>query len=345
VQTQCVLLGALLCIVDHQPHASVGLALSGAVPALLHLHRRRRSPLAVRHLSARLLCSISSHGEVGAHCMYQNVLPALLSLLTDHDDPDVRHAASHAAKTLLSPLHAIHQLLVAGGVAPLLALLHSPRRGMHAECASWVEEAMPLLERAALAAQSALRNATVCARATRAAQGDDGGEGGEEGEHDTCCHLEESLLLARFGGVRELRTHTRSLISACLSINPGLTAAASAAGETGPRSRALVAEEARTRACDLRRACAHVLCFLLRGGRPPEASQRGVAAPAERPPPQGLAVQAAIAVFEGLADKLDAEARGELVASERDEEEGVGEPRGIEAAVLEEVTLRALGVD
>ena len=28
---------------------------------------------------------------------------------------------------------------------------------------------------------------------------------------------------------------------------------------------------------------------------------------------------------------------------EREEEEGVGEPRGVEAAVLEEVTLRALG--
>jgi hypothetical protein len=63
------------------------------------------------------------------------------------------------------------------------------------------------------------------------------------------------------------------------------------------------------------------------------------------PPLRPLAAQAAIAVFEGLADKLDAEARGEYVGSEREEEEGIGEPCGLEAAVLEEVTLRALGVE
>ena len=155
--TQLKLLEALCQVVESSRETAVQLALGGIVPALLRLHRSRRAPPAVREAGGALLCAITRHGEVGAHCLQHGALAALLRMLKHGASPRARQDASRGAEALLRARHALLPLLEGGEVAALLALLYA-RLPPNAECAEFVTTATPLLAANALASQRVLRS-------------------------------------------------------------------------------------------------------------------------------------------------------------------------------------------
>ena len=102
------------------------------------------------------------------------------------------------------------------------------------------------------------------------------------------------------------------------------------------------------RFCHARLASARVLAVLLAERlqrRAPSRVAVDISGDTAAAPPQPLplAAHAARAVFEGLSDRLAAQARGEA-ATDTGDDDAVSRdaPEGIEAAVLEEITLGVL---
>ena len=327
--THHAVLTALCAVVQSRPETAVALALGGAVPALMHLHRRRRSPAGVRDLSARLLCTLARHGEVGSVCVQHGVLSALICLLSTHPDPTLCEAAGIALVALASPSAMLHTILAAGELSPLLAFLHTPH-DVHSEAhaSRTTTFVIPLLEISVAAAQPALHTAVTLQPLLAAADDDPAAQ-----PPVTAAHIERLLLLARFGEPKiKTNVNIEPLVDCTLSheyalgtVNRCSSGQVSDKGDSGA---------ALLRACQLRQACASVLSMLLR--------RRCLTVRPGAPQPS-LAVHAALGVYEALAERRDREAHGEVADADGDVLDLMLEPNtSVVADVLTQVTLAAL---
>ena len=347
-ETQYAVLTALHNILQSAPEMAVALSLGGAIPALLHLHRRRRAPIGVRDRAAMVLCAVAKHGEVGSHCVQHGVLSALMRLVTEHPDNSMRDSAQIAIQVIIKQSSMIHNVLAAGEVSPLVILtwpLTFAREvwpdGRPEDSAKQLKRIVGLNERMEESVHSSRQSLETSARLDPLLFSSDEGENSAVDLNATTAssssgievasvtQIERLLLLARFTHHATKPEPFRNGREARAVLMTALSQEyAEAAVESGGGGGSTTAVDVRV--SQLRQACALVLALLLvkrlHGAKGPMIQM-------------SLKVMAAQYAFEALAARLGGAARGEAAG----EEEAAVEPAGIVAAVLEEVTLSALG--
>ena len=357
---------ALLELVRACPETSVAIALGGGVPALMGLHKRRRLPAPTRDLAATLLAAVASHSEVAPHCLQLGALGCLVRLVATHPTAEVRQAASEASLTLLTPSHALLPLLATGQISPLLALVLAPAHATP-EAAAFAEEALPLLRSSVQSGAAGLRAAVrrSAAMPTRPSSLPPSPRAAAA-THPPIdgLQLERCLLLARFVDGPKM---SAPLLACALSPELGLELACRGGGVTPDTPADITSrrysDEAVIRAVYLRMASARVLIHVL-GERLDDTSYNSTRAAAidgggsggasggaggsggtmPRSAPRSLAMHAARAVLSTLAERLEAESRGEATGKGDEGGEQWASPQlgGIVNAVLEHVTFEAL---